>query len=176
VGAREITTTAHVPLAAITYHFGTKAALYRAVLEQVRNRLAAAIGPAAADAGGALRGSPKKALLALGVFQGALLQVLAANPEAEGWAKLLLREHLDPSNAFDLVYEDATKGAIELMAALIARASGRSADDTDVLIEAFARMGEVLVFRLTRHAASRRLGWRSLGEAEAAQIRRAMRW
>ncbi|MGO9134687.1 MAG: CerR family C-terminal domain-containing protein [Methylovirgula sp.] len=176
VGAREITAVAGVPLAAIPHHFGTKEALYRAALERVRRRLAAAIAPAAADASAALCGSPDQAKHALAAFQGALLDVLAVNPEAENWAKLLLREHLDPSVAFDLVYEDAAKGAVELIAALLARASDRKPDDPDVLLQAFAHMGEVLVFRLTRHALARRLGWVTLGKVEADRIRHALGW
>ncbi|WP_167767197.1 CerR family C-terminal domain-containing protein [Jannaschia formosa] len=174
VGARELTEAAGVPLGALPYHFGTKEALYRAALEQVRDRLAQALAPAAAEAAEALKGPPEAADQALRVFQGALFDALATTPEAEAWAKLLLREHLDPSPAFDLVYEDAARGAVELMAALLAHASGRIANDPDVLLEAFARMGEVLTFRILQAAVVRRLGWTALGPDEAAQVRLAV--
>lgn len=176
VGAREIATAAGTALAAIPYHFGTKEALYCAALEEVRRHLASAIGPAATAAQSALTGTPAAARRALAAFQGALLDIIAVDPEAESWAKLLIREHLDPGAGFDLVYEDAARGAIELMAALIGRASSRDPEDTTVLIEAFAAMGEVLVFRVTRNAAVRRLGWSKLGEVEANRIREALGW
>jgi len=170
VGAREISKAAGAPLAAIPYHFGTKEALYRAALERVRKRMAEAIAPAAADAEAAVRGTPQEARDALLAFQGALLTAIAVAPEAKSWAKLLLREHMDPSAAFDLVYEDAARQAIELMARLIARASGRQPEEKVVLIKAFARMGEVLIFRTAQEAVTRRLGWSEFGTAEAEQV------
>lgn len=86
----------------------------------------------------------------------------------------LLREHLDPSAAFPLVYDNAARGAVEVMARLIAHATGRTADDEEVLIQAFARMGEVLVFRVLQEAVKRRLAWDVVGPLEADRIRSAL--
>lgn len=174
VGAREITKAAGVPLSAIPYHFGTKQALYRAVIERITGELAEALAPAAAAASAALSRSQRAASDALAMFQGRLLDVIAANPESEAWSKLLLREHMDPGPAFDLVYDDAARGAIELMAALIGRTTQRDADDPAVLIEAFARMGEILVFRTLQAAVVKRLGWTELRSSQAAQIHDAL--
>lgn len=170
VGAREIAASAGAPLSAIPYHFGTKDALYRAVLARVSANLGEALAPAAAAATQAAAGSPDEAKRGLLDFQAALIAVLTADPRAEGWAKILLREHLDPSAAFDLIYEDAGRGAVDLLAALIARASGRSPDQQEVIVEAFARMGEALVFRIVQAAVKRRLGWSTFGDQECAQI------
>lgn len=176
VGAREIAAAGGAPLAAIPYHFGTKEALYRAALEEVRARLGSAIAPAASRARNAISGSPQEARYALAIFQGELLNALAVDPAAESWAKLLVREHLDPTDAFDLVYEDAAGQAVELIAALIAIASGRDAADPDVVVEAFAKMGEVLIFRVTQHAVCRKLRWRTFGPDEAAAVVSALGW
>jgi TetR/AcrR family transcriptional regulator, regulator of cefoperazone and chloramphenicol sensitivity len=174
VGAREITGAADVPLSAIPYYFKTMELLYRASIERVCTHLAQALGPASARAAGSIDGSPKVARQALKTFQAALLDVMAVNPQAEGWAKLLLREHLDPGPAFDLVYDNAARGAIDLMAALIARAGSREQVDEASLLKAFACMGEVLIFRTVRAAAVRRLGWKNLGAPEAARIAQAL--
>jgi TetR/AcrR family transcriptional regulator, regulator of cefoperazone and chloramphenicol sensitivity len=170
VGARDIAKAANVPLGAIVYHFGTKAALYRAVLERVGSHLGEALAPAFEKVKAALEDSPRKAPAALAEFQHALLVVMAASPESKRWAKLMLREHMDPSEAFDLIYEDTARMATEAIAALIARASGRVATDKAVLIEAFARMGEVLVFRVVQEAVLRKLDWKRLGPNETAHI------
>ncbi|RVT43808.1 CerR family C-terminal domain-containing protein [Sphingobium algorifonticola] len=176
VGAREIAAAAGAPLAAIPYHFGTKEALYRAALEQVRSRLGTAIAPAVEAARAGLDGTPEDARAALSRLQGNLLQIIAADPEAESWAKLLVREHLDPTDAFEIVYEDAVGNAIDLIAALLARSTGKKPSDPAILIEAFAKMGEVLIFRVTQHAIARRLGWSALGHEEAHQIAGALGW
>lgn len=176
VGAREIAAAAKAPLAAIPYHFGTKQALYRAVLAKVASGLQAALAAPAEAARAALAGSPDEARRALAVFQGAILDVIAVNPAAETWAKLLLREHLDPSEAYDLAYESAAKGAVELIAALIGRADGLDPDDESVLIRAFAAMGEVLMFRVIQTALTRRLDWMAFGPVEADRVRCALGW
>jgi TetR/AcrR family transcriptional regulator, regulator of cefoperazone and chloramphenicol sensitivity len=174
VGAREITGAAGVPLSAIPYYFKTMELLYRAAIERVCTHFAQALAPASARAAESIKGSPKVARQALKTFQADLLDVLAVNPQAQGWAKLLLREHLDPGPAFDLVYDNAARGAIDLMAALIARADGSEQVDEAALLKAFACMGEVLIFRAVQTAAVRRLGWKRLGKPEAARIARAL--
>jgi AcrR family transcriptional regulator len=170
VGARELSSSAGAALAAIPHHFGTMEALYRAALQRVREELGAALAPAAERARAGLDGCPDDARRALAQLQADLLDVIVVRPEAETWAKLLLREHFDPGPAFDIVYQGAALGVIELMAALIARDTGRAAEEPRVLIEAFARMGEVLIFRTVRFAAARRLGWTTVGRDEAAMI------
>jgi hypothetical protein len=40
------------------------------------------------------------------------------------------------------------------------------------MIQAFAAIGEVLVFPVIQAAVIRRLGWSSFGEAEAAKVKR----
>ena len=175
VGARELAAAASVPLAAIPYHFGTKDALYRAALQRVAARLHEALAPAARAAGPAAQGAPAEAAAALEALQAALLDAIAVRPEAETWAKLLLREHLDPTDAFHAVADDAAGSAVDLMARLVARARGRDAVDEAALLEAFARMGEVLAFRVLRHAVAHRLGWTSVGDREATQVAHALR-
>lgn len=176
VGAREISATAGVPLAAIPYHFGTKDALYRAALERVRDELATALAPAVQAARAALREGPAAAREGLAAFQAALLDVMAVNPQSASWAKMLLREHFDPSASYDVVYEDAGRGAVELLSALIGVATGRAPDDEGVLIEAFARMGEVLAFRITQEAINRRLDWKIFGPEQAERVTSALGW
>lgn len=173
-GARDITAAAGVPLSSIPYHFGTKDALYRAVLEHVSARLGDALRPAVDEALQAIHASPPEAAAALVAFQAALVRVLAADPEAESWAKILLREHLDPSPAFDLVYNDAGGRAVDLIAGLVGRASGRAPGDEAVILEAFARMGEALVFRIVQQAVKRRLDWPEFGERQAERVAAAV--
>jgi TetR/AcrR family transcriptional regulator, regulator of cefoperazone and chloramphenicol sensitivity len=171
VGAREITTAAGVPLAALPYHFGTKAELYRKTLERVQQKLEASIAPHVPAVLASLNGSPKDAEKALGVFKGELLHIIAVAEESDIWSQLLIREHMDPSEAFDVVYEDIGKNAVELIAALVAHANGRDLSDEDVLIDAFRHVGEVLVFRTVQKAIVTRMGWEGLDTTKAEQIR-----
>jgi TetR/AcrR family transcriptional regulator, regulator of cefoperazone and chloramphenicol sensitivity len=177
VGAREIAAQATAPLASIPYHFGTKDALYRAVLHDVAEGLASAFKTPVIAAMAALEGTPLDARNAISTLKGALVEIIAADERFEIWAKLLLREHMDPSAAFDIVYDGSAKGVVELLARLIAKSEGRSdPESNDLIIRAFAAMGEVLVFRITQSAIKRRLDWDSFGIDEGAKVRDALRW
>jgi TetR/AcrR family transcriptional regulator, regulator of cefoperazone and chloramphenicol sensitivity len=171
VGAREIAFAAKVPLSAIPYHFGTKEALYRAALQRTSSRMAPLVAGAVTEAKHVLlKGSASDAKAEIAKVLTVLLEVVACNPESESWARLLLREHLDPGPAFEIVYTDTTRGILEMLAALIAKASCRNVEDKAVLIEAFARLGEVLIFRTARTAIIRRMGWSDLGTVETNSI------
>jgi TetR/AcrR family transcriptional regulator, regulator of cefoperazone and chloramphenicol sensitivity len=174
VGAREIADAAGAQLSAIPYHFGTKESLYRTALEHVCQELSTALSPAARKAQQFLTASKVEAVTALHELQSALLHVIAVDPRAESWAKLLLREHLDPSPAFDVVDNDVGSGVVHLMAHLIAHARGCDAKDKDVLLEAFACMGQVMIFRILGESVKRRLGWKAIEAPQAKQINRAL--
>jgi TetR/AcrR family transcriptional regulator, regulator of cefoperazone and chloramphenicol sensitivity len=170
VGARELAKQADAQLSAIPYHFGTKEALYRAALDQVRQHLSAAIGPEVEAAMRTASDTPAEARNALARLQTALFHAIAVQPQAEVWAKLLIREHLDPSIGFDLVTQDPAAEAVDLMATLIAKATGRDAQVPAVRLEAFAMIGEILAFRILHHTVLRKMGWQKLGQDESAAI------
>jgi TetR/AcrR family transcriptional regulator, regulator of cefoperazone and chloramphenicol sensitivity len=174
VGAREIATAAGAQLSAIPYHFGTKESLYREALQHICEELNAALSPAALIAQQSLDKGKEEAAAALHELQLALLEVIAASPQAQSWAKLLLREHLDPSSAFDIVDSDAGSNVVNLMAQLIARIRGVSSTDKEVVLEAFTCMGQVMIFRILSTSVKRRMGWATIEAPQVKQISRAL--
>src|SRR5690606_6920168 len=97
---RQLAARAGVALSAIPYHFGGKAELYRAVVASVAERLEAGVAPAAERVEAALA-RPDLGPEALRALVRQLLQAFARlvvrTPEAERWARLVLREQLDPT-------------------------------------------------------------------------------
>lgn len=114
--------------------------------------------------------------LAINLAEITLAAFSAINVAPQERRVALARRRLKAVLEIDLVYADAAKDAIDLIAALTAKASGREANNRAVLAEAFARMGEVLVFRVTAHAAARRFGVPKLGPAELHEIKRGLDW
>jgi TetR/AcrR family transcriptional regulator, regulator of cefoperazone and chloramphenicol sensitivity len=168
--ARDIAKAAQVPLAAIPYHFGTKESLYKAVLREVVDRMKTALAPTILATQSVIGTTPEQAATALVKLQGDLLTTLVVAPEAKSWAKVLFREHMDPSDAYDVVYSDGGHQVIQLIAILIAQITSRKQDNEDVMIEALARFGEVLVFLVSKNAAIRLLNWKDFGSSEAAKV------
>ena len=80
---------------------------------------------------------------------------------------------MQPTPAFEVIYRFIGT-AHDLGTRLVAAAMGKSADDEEVRLRVFAIMGQVLVFRVAQALVLRRMGWRTIGEAERAKIKRVV--
>jgi len=170
---REIARAAGANLAAIAYHFGSKEALHIAVAEHVARSMRAAIAPALADvAGPAATASPAAARSSFGRLIEAYIDIIVGSAEAERWARFIVREQMQPSAAFDIIY-GFMGGPIEVATRLVAVATGRP-EDEETKIRVFAMFGQVLVFRVSQALVTRHMGWPAIGERERDEIKRVV--
>lgn len=168
---REIAKRAGANLAAIVYHFGSKEALHLAVAEYVAQRITASVGgvlaaasePAAVATPEAARGMFKRLIETY-------VEVIVGSEEAERWARFIVREQMQPSGAFDVIYR-IMGGSVELATRLVAVATGRP-EDEETKIRVFSMFGQVLVFRVAQALVLRRIGWSEIGTRERAEIKR----
>lgn len=172
-GTRAIAEQAGVNLGLITYYFGSKHDLYLAVFDHIAERLGGELYPAIERISSMLDSpdppSPAQAITLLQQVLGRFLAVMAA-PESADWARLIIREQQDPSDAFDRIYSGPMAPMAALCTRLAARARGLSPDSDRARLLAFTLIGQVLVFRAARAAALRHLGWETLGAAEIDSI------
>jgi AcrR family transcriptional regulator len=170
---REIAKAAHANLAAIAYHFGGKQALYIAVAEHIVAAITGSIGPAlAAAAVPDALASPEAARSAIHHLVHAFVDVILGTEEAERWARFIVREQMQPSPAFDVIYR-FMGGAATVATRLVAAALERP-EDAEMRIRVFTLMGQVLVFRVARALVLRRMEWDAIGEKERAAIKRVV--
>jgi len=168
---REIAKVAGANLAAIVYHFGGKEALHVAVAEHVAASIGAKIGPTLIAVGGPeAAASPQAARAALHGLIQTFIDVILGSAEAERWARFIVREQMQPTAAFEVMYR-FLGGAAATATRLVATALRRPEDD-DVRIRVFTFLGQVLVFRVAQTLVLRRMGWRSVGEAQRVAIKR----
>lgn len=168
---RLIAKEAGANLAAIVYHFGSKEALYRAVAEHIVARIGALIGPALATMGSpAAVASPAAAREALCKVLATHVDVMLGTAEAERWARFIVREQMQPTSAFDLIY-GFMGGSHSLATKLVAVALQRP-EDEEVKLRVFTLIGQVLVFRVAQTLVLKRMGWQAIGDAERARIKR----
>ncbi len=168
---REIAKAASANLAAIVYHFGSKEALHLAVAEHVANRIASSVGPALAEAADpAASATPEAARTMFGRLIETYVEVMLGSAEAERWARFIVREQMQPSAAFDVIYR-IMGGSVGIATRLIATALGRP-EDEEIRLRAFTMFGQVLVFRVAQALVLRRMGWTSIGARERAEIKR----
>lgn len=168
---RQIAKAADANLAAIVYHFGGKEALHLAVAEHVAASITAKIGPTlAAAADPAAAATPERARAALSALIDTFVEVILGSAEAERWARFIVREQMQPTAAFDVIYR-FLGGAVAIATRLVATILGRPESD-EIRLRVFTMMGQVLVFRVAQTLVLRSMEWRAIGDRERAEIRR----
>lgn len=175
-GTRELAAAAGVNLAAIPYHFGSKHGLYLAAAEhiaaEVRSRIAPILERAQAEARGRLEEEQARRLIR------SILEALARimiDDAAASWARFVIREQMDPSEAFERLHAGAIGPTFRTLALLIARITGGDPADPAVRIQVPRLVGQVLILRAARATVLRELRWERMGEAEFALIQSLIR-
>ncbi|MDJ0784114.1 MAG: CerR family C-terminal domain-containing protein [Desulfosarcinaceae bacterium] len=171
---RMIANQAGCNLAAIPYYFGGKEGLYLAVFESISEFPAAHLRPHI-DAihafwGGADR-DPETALTLLTRCLGDMVDLFCGHPKVGGHARLIMREQLSPTAAFDILYEKIIAPVVDSISKLIMVITGES-DATTAAYQAFMLIGQVIMFRHGREAVVRCLGVEGYSAQEAGEIRR----
>jgi AcrR family transcriptional regulator len=168
---REIAKKAKANLAAILYHFGGKEGLHLAVAQHIAEGIGARVGPTlmAVGAPDAVR-TPQEARAGLHKLIDTFVDVMLGSAEAERWARYIVREQMQPTAAFDVIYK-FLGGAVTTATALAAAALQRPLDD-EIRLRVFTFLGQVLVFRVAQTLALRRMEWKAIGDAERTTIKR----
>ena len=170
---RQIAKAANANLAAIVYHFGSKEALYLAVAEHVIESILVRIGPTLAKAAeSAAIETPEAARTALHDLIGTLVDVLLGAAEAERWARFIVREQLQPTAAFDIIYnymDYAISTALRMVATIL-----NVPEDEEIRLRAITVLGQVLVFRVAQTLVLRRMKWTAIGDRERATIKQVI--
>jgi AcrR family transcriptional regulator len=170
-GTREIAKAAGANLAAIVYHFGGKEGLHVAVAEHVAQAIMGHMGPAlAAVRAPQARADAAAARAAIHRLLESFIDVILGEAEAERWARFIVREQMQPTAAFDVIYR-ILGGAADTATGLLAAAGGE-AESEELRVRVFTMMGQVLVFRVAQTLVLRKLHWKSIGDRQRTLITR----
>jgi len=173
---RELARAAGVNLAAIPYHFGSKRGLYLAAAEHIASEVRTRIGPALqrvqAETDDVLD-EPRARALLQDILE-ALARVMV-DDGAASWARFVIREQMDPSEAFERLHGGAIGPTFAALARLIGRITGRDPCGRAVRIQVPRLVGQILILRAARATVLRELRWERIGEEEFALIRDLIR-
>lgn len=175
---RDIARHAQVNLAAIPYYFGGKEGLYLAVAQHIADEIGSWIGEgfaAAQEAADDPRSSPAAMRhMLIDLVEGFAGAMLGA-PQASSWARFVIREQLDPSAAFPILFDGFMSRGHRAICGLVGRLLGLPEDDEETLLRAFGILGQVLVFRAAHAAVLRRLGWDGYTPERIAAVKGMLR-
>ncbi len=171
VTTRRLAERAEVNQVAIPYHFGGKQGLYIAVAEHIVERVGSEAGPVLAALRAAGPGlSPHQAREMLHQLLRRLGALIIGTSEAEYWARFIVREQMDPSPAFEVLFRGMFGTMLRGVTQLLAAVQGCDPDSEAVRIQAMTVVGQLLVFRVARAAVLRALDWEAVGARELALI------
>jgi AcrR family transcriptional regulator len=169
---REIAKAAGANLAAIVYHFGSKEALHIAVAEHVVRKISERIAPLI-DEAASIPDDPAKARDMLRRLMENQVEVMLDGDGSERWSRFLVREHMQPTAAFEVVYRMLNK-SIQVYQRLLAIVLRRPVDDEEVIVRTFSLFGQIMVFRVSHALILRHAGWREMGDRERREISRVI--
>jgi TetR/AcrR family transcriptional regulator, regulator of cefoperazone and chloramphenicol sensitivity len=169
---REIASAAGANIASIAYHFGGKDGLLLACADFVVATLSEVFAGATGVASRTDRLSPRAARDLLVRIAEAMIEAIVGRDGSRPIARFILRELFEPSAAFEHLFEGAMAPMHARACALWARATGAPAESEATRLAVFALIAEIVYFRLARPVVIRRMGWRDIGPAEQAAIKR----
>jgi len=162
---------------AIPYYFGGKEGLYLAVADHIAGQIGSRIHDLrqalqlrfkqTADAGEVMGRDEARSMLT------AILQRMAAiflNKETEAWARFMIREQMEPTEAFQRIYGCVMQPMLGLAGRLVGIMTGEDADSESVRLRTISLIGNVLVLRVAHATVQSHLGWQEVGERELAAV------
>ncbi|MBP1847588.1 AcrR family transcriptional regulator [Rhizobium petrolearium] len=173
VRTRVLAHEAGVNQAAIPYHFGGKEGVYSAVIAETAREMKQGLddsGLMAVTAGDISTMSPlfcRDHLQAL--MRAFALMILAPGRPRERTA-LIVREQLQPTENFSILYEIFIEPLHSRVSSLVARLNEVSADDKKSVVKAHAIIGQVLAFAVAQNSYLRRAQRHSILVEDAEQI------
>jgi AcrR family transcriptional regulator len=126
VTVRHISRAAGVNLAAVNYHFGDKAGLYREVVQAAIEAMRGTTEEARRE--GAGQPAPRRLHVFVRTFVRRLLET--GHPRVQ---RLLQHEMSDPTGALDRVIAEAVRPRLEFLSGIMAELLGCAADDPRVM-------------------------------------------
>ena len=162
-------------MSAITYHFGGKEGLYLACARHIAKLMNKRIAPLVqlAESRGAEGVGAASARMAILDLLGGLVTVMMRD-EIAPWARFVVREQMNPTPAFEVLYEGVMQRILALLGELIQRVAGGAMAAEEIRIRSIALVGQVLAFRFCRATLMYATGWESVGIREIEVVRTAV--
>ena len=170
---RMIAKEAGVNISAIPYYFNGKKGLYHAVVKHAADLIAGQIAETREEMTKQSYIAPlsqEQAVNLLEKFINQLISFIVGSPKAHRVARIILREQMYPTDAYDLIFNGFMSCSIDAIANLVMTISNNTSKKIATL-RTIALIGQVLAFRVTRETVVRALDMHGYNQDETEEIR-----
>jgi AcrR family transcriptional regulator len=142
---RGIAAAAGTAMSSITYHYGGKEGLYLAAADYIAQQME---GVAERFDAGGLPGTPEAARTTIQTVLGRMIDKLASK-QTMPWSMFIMREQMNPTEAFDRIYAGPMGQLMTLLVELVCVATGRK-EASVARVAVITLFGQVLAMRAAR--------------------------
>jgi AcrR family transcriptional regulator len=176
---RKLADAARVNLQAIPYYFGGKEGLYVAAAEHLASMIGGHVGDlrsailtrfAELDAQGAQMTATEARHYLTQMVQRMI--VLFVSKQSESWARFIIREQMEPTEAFTRIYGNIMRPMIEMARRLIGAILEDDPASEHIRLRTLSFVGSILVFRMAHAAVYAQLEWEVAGPKEIETLHR----
>lgn len=169
---RAIAREAGANIAAIPYYYNGKEGLYRAVVSRIVELIREQIDePMRRINKQTFEESDKAAAQdTLEMMLTRMIKFMVGSSQGVRVARIILREQMYPTAAYDLIFKDFMAPAMNTLACLIMIITGNTSERTAKL-RALAIVGQIMAFRVARESIVRSLDLHGYDAAELEEIR-----
>jgi AcrR family transcriptional regulator len=170
---RAIAKKAGVNIAAIPYYFNGKEGLYHEVVSYITGKLESQVESTLieikewAPEG---KSDREEALVLLEKLLEKMINFMVGSPEAPRFARIVLREQLYPSSAYDIIFNRIMAPMITAVTEMVATATGETPSRVTSL-RALTLIGQIIVFRVARETIVRALNLEGYSSEETSEVR-----
>lgn len=167
---RQLADAAGVNLQAIPYYFGGKDGLYLATADHLVSLIDVHIGEmrrqmgarlAALDAAGESLTPVEARLLLTGIAR--TMITLLVSKQSESWARFIIREQMEPTAAFERIYQGIMAPMIGIARRLVGVLLDADPVSERVRLRTLSFVGNILVFRVAHAAVLAQMEWETVG-------------
>ena len=167
---REIAAEAKANIGSIAYHFGGKEGLRAAAADFIVETIQGIAGDTLSATQATAPADPEAAKAQLFAALERMAGFVVASPQAGEIVQFVLRELSHPTAALDRIYAGVFEPAHRRLCQIWEQATGEPAESEATKLTVFTMIGQVIYFRIGREAVMRRMGWRQIGNEEAAKV------
>ncbi|MCW0000586.1 CerR family C-terminal domain-containing protein [Pararhizobium sp. YC-54] len=176
---RQLADAAGVNLQAIPYYFSGKEGLYIATAEYLTEMIGDHVGDmrrkteariAELETSGKAMDPAEARAFLTDIAQ--TMITLFVSKKSEPWARFIIREQMEPTEAFGRVYDGIMRPMIEMARRLVATILDEDPASEHVRLRTLSFVGSILVFRVAHAAVLAQMEWKNVGPDEVATLRK----